>query len=136
MSFKTTPSGVLSQPLEFYGNEGSHECRIVQETLCTLELQYRLYVVDNGIYGRDTFEQRFGKGGEIPAIYDPMTNTSVCGGQKIRNYLRSTYRTDTPPTDTAMDFGNRIDCRRCWDGLRNQLTSWKKQVLPTGSKQE
>lgn len=135
MSFRATASGVPSQPLELYGNEGCPECRIVQESLCTLELQHRLYVVNGSGYGIETFEQRFGKDGTIPALYDPLTNSSVCGGQKARNYLRSTYRTDTPPTETAMDYGNTLNAKGCWENCKKQLTSWKKQVLPTGSKQ-
>jgi glutathione S-transferase len=78
------------QPLELWSFEGSPFCRIVRETLCSLELPYRLHNVGKASPGRDAFVKRSGKM-MVPFLSDPNTGTELFESADIKAYLEQTY---------------------------------------------
>ena len=78
------------QPLELYSFEASPFCRIVRETLCELELPYRLRNVAKGSPGREAFVERSGRM-QVPWLVDPNTGTELFESAEIVHYLEDTY---------------------------------------------
>jgi glutathione S-transferase len=78
------------QLLELYSYEGSPFCRLVRETLCELELPYRLHNVAQGSPSRETFVARSGKM-KVPYLVDANTQTEMFESADIITYLRNTY---------------------------------------------
>ena len=70
------PSRAPEQPLELYSYEASPFCRIVRETLCSLEIPYRLHNVAKNSASRDAFVKRSGTM-MVPWLSDPNTGTAV-----------------------------------------------------------
>lgn len=78
------------QPLELYSFEASPFCRIVRETLCTLELPYLLHNVAKGSPRREAFVARTGKM-MVPYLVDPNTSVEMFESADIVAYLEQTY---------------------------------------------
>jgi glutathione S-transferase len=81
------------KPLELYSFEASPFCRLVRETLCELELGYRLHNVAKGSARREAFIKRSGKM-QVPYLADPNTGTELFESADIIDYLNETYATD------------------------------------------
>ena len=81
------------KPLELYSFEASPFCRLVRETLCELELGYRLHNVAKGSAQREAFIKRSGKM-QVPYLADPNTGTELFESADIIDYLNETYATD------------------------------------------
>jgi glutathione S-transferase len=84
------PSRAPEQPLELYSFEASPFCRIVRETLCSLELPYLLHNVGRGSAGRDDFVKRSSQM-MVPYLVDPNTQTEMFESADIVHYLEKTY---------------------------------------------
>lgn len=84
------PSEAPEQPLELYSFEASPFCRLVRETLCELELPYRLHNVAKGSQGRGAFVERSGKM-MVPYLVDPNTGVEMFESAHIASYLDRTY---------------------------------------------
>ena len=78
------------EPLELWSFEASPFCRIVRETLCSLEIPYRLHNVGKGSANRDAFVQRSGKM-QVPFLVDPNSGVEIFESADIVQYLRATY---------------------------------------------
>jgi len=78
------------RPLELYGYEGSPYCRLVRETLSSLELPYLLHNVASGSPSRLTFVERSGKM-QVPYLFDPNTDIAMFESRDIVAYLEDTY---------------------------------------------
>lgn len=78
------------EPLHLYGYEASPYCRLVRETLCELELPYRLTNVARGSQHRAAFIERAGKM-MVPYLVDPNTDVQMFESAEIVAYLRATY---------------------------------------------
>ena len=78
------------EPLELYSFEASPFCRLVRETLCELELSYRLHNVARGSARREAFMARSGKM-QVPYLVDPNTGVEMFESAAIIEYLRATY---------------------------------------------
>jgi len=79
-----------AEPLELYSMEASPFCRLVRETLCTLELPYLLHNVAKGSPRREAFIARSGRM-MVPWLYDPNTDTGMFESADIIRYLEETY---------------------------------------------
>jgi glutathione S-transferase len=79
------------RPLELYGFEASPYCRLVRETLCELELPYRLRNVARGSARRAGFVERSGRM-QVPYLIDPNTGAEMFESGRIVAYLNETYR--------------------------------------------
>ena len=77
-------------PLELYSFEPSPFSRLVRESLCTLELPYRLHNVAKGSPSRDAFLKRAGRV-MVPYLVDPNTDTAMFESADIVRYLEQTY---------------------------------------------
>jgi len=84
------PSRKPEQPLELYSMEGSPYCRIVRETLSSLEIPYVLHNVGKDSPSRAPFVERSGKM-MVPYLVDPNTGTEMFESADIKNYLLATY---------------------------------------------
>ncbi len=84
------PSRPPAKPLELWSFEASPFCRIVRETLCELELAYRLHNVAKHSPSRAAFVTRSGKM-MVPYLYDPNTEREMFESAEIRQYLNDTY---------------------------------------------
>ena len=84
------PSHAPAEPLELYSFEVSPFCRLVRETLCSLELPYRLHNVAKGSPSREAFVKRSGKM-QVPWLSDPNTGTELFESAHIIEYLEQTY---------------------------------------------
>ncbi len=76
--------------LELYSYEGSPFCRLVRETLCELEIPYRLHNIAHGSPKRDAFVELSGKM-QVPYLVDPNTDTAMFESADIIAYLERTY---------------------------------------------
>ena len=77
-------------PLELYSFEASPFCRIVRETLSSLELPYKLHNVAKGSAKRAAFVERSGKM-MVPYLVDPNTQVEMFESAEIVRYLERTY---------------------------------------------
>jgi glutathione S-transferase len=84
------PSKPPEHPLELYSYEASPFCRIARESLCSLEIPYRLHNVARGSAQRADFEARSGKM-MVPYLVDPNTGTAMFESAEIVRYLEDTY---------------------------------------------
>jgi glutathione S-transferase len=87
---RAVPSRAPEQPLELYSMEMSPYCRLVRETLCSLEIPYRLHNVGKNSPSREDFVKRSGKM-MVPWLSDPNTGTELFESADIVRYLESTY---------------------------------------------
>ena len=87
---RTRPSRRPTQPLERWSFEASPFCRIVRETLCELELPYRLHNVGKQGAERPAFVERAGKM-RGPYLVDPNTGRAMFESADINAYLTATY---------------------------------------------
>lgn len=87
---RVEPSKAPAQPLELWSFEASPFCRIARETLCTLEIPYRLHNVGKGSPSREAFVERSGKM-QVPFLFDPNTQVELFESADIVHYLRATY---------------------------------------------
>lgn len=78
------------QPLELWSFEGSPFCRLARETLCELEIPYRLHNVGKGSPSRAAYVERSGKM-MVPYLADPNTGIEMFESADIVAYLNDTY---------------------------------------------
>lgn len=78
------------EPLELWSFEASPFSRLVRETLCELELPYRLHNVARGSAKREAFVARSGKM-MVPYLVDPNTRAAMFESADICAYLERTY---------------------------------------------
>jgi glutathione S-transferase len=78
------------EPLELWSFEASPFCRIVRETLTSLELPYVLHNVAKGSPSRAAFTERSGRM-QVPYLADPNTSTELFESADIVAYLEATY---------------------------------------------
>jgi glutathione S-transferase len=87
---RVEPSKAPAMPLELWSFEASPFCRIVRETLTTLELPYLLHNVGKGSPRRAAFVERSGRM-QVPFLYDPNGQVELFESADIVRYLRTTY---------------------------------------------
>ncbi len=87
---RARPSRQPEQDLELVGFEASPWCRRVRETLCELELPYRLTNVAKKSPSRPAFIKRSGKM-QVPWLHDPNTGVEMFESADIVRYLDDTY---------------------------------------------
>ena len=79
-----------ARPLELYSFEASPFCRIVRETLTSLEIPYLLHNVAKGSPRRKAFVERSGKM-MVPYLVDSNTGIAMFESAEISRYLIETY---------------------------------------------
>lgn len=84
------PAKAPGSPLELWSFEASPYCRLVRETLSSLELPYLLHNVAKGSPKRDAFAARAGKM-QVPYLVDANTGTALFESADIVRYLEATY---------------------------------------------
>lgn len=84
------PSRPPERPLELWSFEGSPYSRLVRETLCSLEIPYRLHNVGKRSPSRAAFVERSGRM-MVPYLADPNTGIEMFESADIRAYLEATY---------------------------------------------
>jgi glutathione S-transferase len=84
------PARPPERPLELYSFEASPYCRLVRESLSSLELPYRLHNVAKGSPRRAAFLQRSGRM-QVPWLLDPNTGAAMFESADIVAYLERTY---------------------------------------------
>ncbi len=87
---RARPSRAPEEPLELYSMEASPFCRLVRETLCSLELPYHLHNVAKGSPRREAFIARSGRM-MIPWLFDPNTGKGMFESADIVEYLEQSY---------------------------------------------
>ena len=76
--------------LELWSFEASPYCRIVRETLCSMEIPYLLHNVGKNSPSREAFVERSGKM-QVPFLVDPNTDVEMFESADIVRYLHATY---------------------------------------------
>lgn len=84
------PSRPPGQPLELWSFEASPYCRLVRETLCSLEIPYLLHNVAKGSPAREAFVRLSGRM-QVPWLRDPNTGVDLFESADIVSYLERTY---------------------------------------------
>lgn len=79
-----------SELLELYNFEASPYCRKVRETLCELNLDYRVHNVGKESPRRPELVQRGGRM-QVPYLVDPNTGTETYESDDIVDYLHRQY---------------------------------------------
>jgi len=97
---RVRPSRAPRVPLELWSFEASPYCRLVRESLSTLELPYLLHNVGKGSPSREAFVRRSGKM-QVPWLHDPNTGVSMFESADIIDYLERTYARDGAETAPA-----------------------------------
>jgi glutathione S-transferase len=87
---RARPGRAPAQPLELWSFEGSPFCRLVRETLCTLELPYVLHNVAKESPSRPAFVARSGRM-MVPWLSDPNRGVEMFESADIIRYLEETY---------------------------------------------
>jgi glutathione S-transferase len=87
---RASASNLPAQPLELWSFEASPFCRIARESLCSLEIPYRLHNVGKNSPSREAFVERSGKM-QVPFLVDPNTNVELFESADIVRYLHATY---------------------------------------------
>ena len=87
---RARPSVAPEQPLELFGFEASPYVRLARETLCELELPYRLTNVGKRSPRREDFLRRSGRV-MVPWLSDPNTGVEMHESADIVAYLEETY---------------------------------------------
>lgn len=87
---RVTASKLPAEPLELASYEASPFCRIVRETLSSLEIPYVLRNVAKGSESRESFVKRSGKM-MVPWLSDPNTGTEMFESRDIVAYLKKQY---------------------------------------------
>jgi len=87
------PSRQPDQLLELYSFEASPFCRLVRETLCSLELPYRLHNVARGSARREAFVARSGRM-MVPYLVDPNAGREMFESADIVRHLEESYAAD------------------------------------------
>jgi len=87
---RASASNPPAQPLELWSFEASPYCRIARETLCSMEIPYRLHNVGKNSPSREAFVERSGKM-QVPFLVDPNTNVELFESADIVRYLHATY---------------------------------------------
>jgi glutaredoxin len=88
------PSRAPGQPLELYSFEASPFFRIARETLCDLELPYRLINVAKRSAQREAFIALTGKM-QVPYLVDPNTGTLETVASGVRNSVGMDFHPKT-----------------------------------------
>jgi glutathione S-transferase len=86
------PARAPEKLLELWSFEASPYCRLVRETLTTLEIPYLLHNVAKGSSKRAAFVERTGKM-MVPYLVDPNTGREMFESADIVSYLEATYGT-------------------------------------------
>jgi glutathione S-transferase len=86
------PARAPEKLLELWSFEASPYCRLVRETLTTLEIPYPLHNVAKGSSKRAAFVERTGKM-MVPYLVDPNTGREMFESADIVSYLEATYGT-------------------------------------------
>jgi len=86
------PARHPAEPLDLWSFEASPFSRLVRETLCELELPYRLHNVAQGSPKREAFVARSGRM-MVPYLADPNTEVAMFESADICAYLERTYAT-------------------------------------------
>jgi glutathione S-transferase len=84
------PSKPAEQLLELYSYEPSPFSRLVRETLCSLELPFRLHNMAQGSARRAAFEAEKGKL-QFPYLVDPNAGVEMFESADIVRHLEQTY---------------------------------------------
>ena len=84
-------AGRPEKRLTLYSFEASPFCRIVRESLSTLEIPYVLRNIAQGSDKRPRFVERTGRM-MVPFLVDSNTDTALFESADIVNYLEETYR--------------------------------------------
>jgi glutathione S-transferase len=84
------PARQPAEPLDLWSFEASPFSRLVRETLCELELPYRLHNVAQGSAQREAFVARSGRM-MVPYLADPNTDVAMFESADICAYLERTY---------------------------------------------
>lgn len=92
------PARAPEKPLELYSFEACPYCRIVRDTLTSLELPYRLRNVAKGSPRRKELVERAGKM-MVPYLVDSNTGAEMFESAAIVRYLEDTYAAE--PTRAA-----------------------------------
>eukprot|EP01134_Creolimax_fragrantissima_P003845 CFRG3845T1 len=110
MGIMSTPSKRPEQLLELWSYEASPPCKLVRETLCTLEIPYLLRNSAGNSVKRPEFLEKYGHlvSGprkafnliKVPLLIDPNTDTQLFESAEIVSYLNKTYKTgEMDPVD-------------------------------------
>ncbi|MGH7893514.1 MAG: glutathione S-transferase N-terminal domain-containing protein, partial [Candidatus Binatia bacterium] len=90
LGLRAEPSKAPAKLLELWSFEASPFCRLVRETLTTLELPYLLHNVAKGSPKRDAFIRRAGKM-QVPYLVDANRGVAIFESADIVRYLETTY---------------------------------------------
>ncbi|KAF5830304.1 hypothetical protein DUNSADRAFT_14778 [Dunaliella salina] len=90
-----------AQPLVLWGYEASPFVKIVRETLCDMQLPYKLVTVARGSPKREELIKKYGAFA-APCLEDPNTESYLFESSAIVKYLKDTYSADaTSPIPSA-----------------------------------
>jgi len=87
------PSRPPEVPLELYSFEASPFSRLVRETLCALEIPYRLHNVAKGSPSRAAFRARSGRM-MVPWLVDPNAGVEMFESADVVRFLEERYALD------------------------------------------
>mmetsp|Transcript_18887 Transcript_18887/g.52907 ORF Transcript_18887/g.52907 Transcript_18887/m.52907 type:complete len:347 (+) Transcript_18887:111-1151(+) len=89
-----------AQPLVLWGYEASPFVKIVRETLCAMQLPYKLVTCARGSPKREELMRKYGTF-QVPCLEDPNTESYLFESAAIVKYLMDTYSADATTSTSA-----------------------------------
>lgn len=80
-----------SVPLVLWAYEGSPYCKVVRETLCSLEIPHTVNFTPRGSMNRQKLWQKTGGRFQVPYLEDPNTDVTLFECEAINEYLEKQY---------------------------------------------
>ncbi len=107
MGVLATPSSLPEEQLEYWGYEGSPQCRQVHEVLCTLQLPYLYHNAPPGAQAQmKALHLSSSKGAKasLPYLHDPNTAQHLYGAAAICSHLLAKYKTGDTIAESMADY--------------------------------
>ena len=84
------------EPLKLWAYEGSPFCKIVRETLCSLEIPHTVFFTPRGSLQRQKLFELTGRF-QVPYLEDPNNGVSLFESEAIFEYLEKVYAVPNSP---------------------------------------
>jgi len=107
MGVLATPSTLPESMLEYWGYEGSPQCRQVHEVLCTLQLPYLYHNAPPGAQAQlQALKLSSSKGPQasLPYLHDPNTAQHLYGAAAICSHLLAKYKAGGTIAESMGDY--------------------------------
>jgi len=95
-SYRDSNPPSADRPLVLWAYEGSPFCKVVRETLCSLEIPHTVVYSPRGSKNRQRLWEKTGRF-QVPFLEDPNTGVELYESEAINQYLEKVYAVSPSP---------------------------------------